>query len=56
MRTLALRTETLTDLTPDELSGLGGGGTTDVLTNTCVSVQCSGVPCLLSNNKICLEG
>jgi hypothetical protein len=51
---LTLRKESLADLTTDELTAVGGAGTTDVLTNTCVTIRCSGLTCLISD-VVCLE-
>lgn len=54
MRTLVLRKERLADLTTTELSVVGGAGTTDLLTNACVSHRCTGVMCL-HTDVVCLE-
>ena len=43
MRSLSLRKEALAELTADELSAVPGGSP---LTDTCVSIRCSGVMCL----------
>jgi hypothetical protein len=55
MRKLTLRSEALAELTSEDLSSVAGG--TLPLTNTCVSVRCSGVTCLLSDGGLlCVEG
>lgn len=44
MRKLVLRTETLAELTPAELANVAGAGP---LTDTCVTVRCTGLQCLV---------
>ncbi len=57
MRTLTLRKEALASLTTDELTSVGAAGTTDLLTQACVTQTCTGIMCLLSNGgPLCLEG
>lgn len=51
MRSLSLRKESLAELTAGELSAVPGAGP---LTDTCVSVRCTGLMCLYSD-AICLE-
>jgi len=52
MRSLVLRKEPLAELTTQELTAVAGAGP---LTDTCVSVRCSGVMCLYTD-VVCLEG
>lgn len=55
MRTLTLRSESLAELTTDELAAVAGA--TRLLTDACVSQRCTGVMCLFSyDGPICLEG
>lgn len=51
MRSLVLRKEVLAQLGEDQLAGVVGAGP---ITNTCVSVRCSGVPCLYTD-VVCLD-
>jgi len=51
---LTLRKEPLADLSTDELTAVGGAGTTDILTNACVTIHCTGLTCLVSD-VVCLE-
>jgi hypothetical protein len=51
VRTLSLRKEVLASLSEEDLAGVVGASP---VTNTCVSVQCSGVTCLFSD-VICLD-
>lgn len=54
MRTLVLRKEALAELSTSELSAVGGAGTTDLLTNACVSHRCTGLMCAYTE-IVCLE-
>lgn len=51
MPKLVLRKEPLAELTSDELALVAGAGP---LTDTCVSVRCTGVMCLYTD-VVCLE-
>lgn len=53
MRTLTLRTESLTALTDAELSAVAGG-TTAFVTEACVTQSCTGLMCLFTE-VVCLE-
>jgi hypothetical protein len=53
VRKLALRSETLADLTPADLATVAGGSR--VVTNACVTQTCTGLMCLYTD-VVCLEG